>query len=56
MPVTKCSKDGMSGYRWGTEGKCYTYVTGDQSSRAKAYEKARKQGAAIEARKGEEND
>lgn len=24
MPVQRCSKDGKSGWRWGSDGECYT--------------------------------
>jgi acetyl-CoA carboxylase carboxyltransferase component len=41
MPAQRCQKDGKSGWRWGSAGKCYT------GRGAKA--KAEKQGAAIEA-------
>ena len=40
MPVNKCTCDGVSGYRWGSEGKCY--------SGPDAKKKAIKQGVAIE--------
>lgn len=53
MPVTSCQEDGKPGFRWGEEGKCYTYNPNDQSSEDAAYEKARRQGAAIESQDDE---
>ena len=41
MPVKQCQANGVSGYKWGDEGKCYT----GPDARAKA----EAQGAAIEA-------
>lgn len=49
MPVQRCQRDGKPGYRWGEEGKCYTYDPGDAESRAAAKRRARRQGQAIEA-------
>lgn len=43
MPLQKCFKSGMRGWRWGKEGKCFVGVG------AKA--KAKRQGRAIEANK-----
>ena len=40
MPLKKCSSDGKNGYKWGSEGKCYTGPG--------AKKKAIKQGLAIE--------
>jgi hypothetical protein len=40
MPLKKCVIDGKEGYKWGTEGKCYTGPDGKK--------KAIKQGVAIE--------
>lgn len=40
MPLQKCSNDGKSGWRWGSEGKCYTGKDGKKQ--------AIKQGVAIE--------
>lgn len=48
MPLKRCYKNGRPGYKWGDEGKCYTYKPGDKASRERAKEKARKQGKAIE--------
>jgi hypothetical protein len=43
MPVQKCKKNGKSGHKYGSSGKCYT---GSDSKK-----KAAKQGRAIKARK-----
>lgn len=51
MPVERCQKNGKSGYRWGKEGKCYTYTTGNKQSRDRAKRQAAQQGRAIEANK-----
>lgn len=51
MPVQECQKDGKPGFKWGSEGKCYTYTEGNDRSRERARSKARKQGIAIEASK-----
>lgn len=53
MPVQQCKSDGKSGYKWGSSGKCYTYVAGDRRSVKMAKKKAEKQGRAIEASKDE---
>lgn len=42
-----CIKDGKSGFKWGKSGKCYIYKKGDEESRKRAIEKAKKQGRAI---------
>ena len=47
MPVQNCSENGKPGYRWGSRGKCYVYVPGNEASRKKAKQKAYIQGAAI---------
>lgn len=51
MPVKKCSFEGRPGYKYGDEGKCYTYTPGDKASRQQAKARAEKQGRAIEANK-----
>lgn len=57
LPIERCEEDGKPGFRWGQEGKCYTYEPGNARSRAEARLKAELQGRAIEAsqrrRKGE---
>lgn len=49
MPVKECNEDGKPGFKWGDEGKCYTYTRGDRDSKERAKAKAAKQGRAIEA-------
>lgn len=52
MPVQKCQANNKPGYKWGQQGKCYTYTKGSKSSEAAALAKAAKQGRAVEANKG----
>lgn len=52
MPVKRCTKDGKPGYKWGDEGKCYSYTPGNKESRERAKKKATEQGQAIQARGG----
>jgi hypothetical protein len=40
MPLMKCTENGKSGWRWGSQGHCYTGPTGKK--------KAIKQGLAVE--------
>jgi len=47
MPVQNCTEGGKPGYRWGTQGKCYTFTSGNEASRKQAKQKAYLQGAAI---------
>lgn len=47
MPLLRCTRNGKSGYKWGSEGFCYTT--------ANAKELALKQGQAIEAQKHRDN-
>jgi hypothetical protein len=51
MPVQSCTSNGKKGYSWGSQGKCYTYTTGDKASRERARGKAEAQGRAIESNK-----
>jgi len=46
MPVQECQEGDQPGYRWGEQGKCYTYAPGDAKGRAQAKLKAFKQGMA----------
>lgn len=46
MPVESCSFDGKPGFRWGNQGKCYTYTAGNESSMQNARRSAQKQGLA----------
>jgi len=52
MPVQSCNKDGKPGYKFGKSGTCYTYTSGNKTSRDRAYSKAVKQGQAIKAQQG----
>ena len=54
MPVQRCEQDGEPGFRWGSDGKCYTYTEGDESSMERARDNALEQGRAIEASKKRE--
>jgi len=49
MPVRSCSENNRPGYRWGEEGKCYTYKKGDKEGASRARARAERQGAAVEA-------
>jgi len=51
MPVQTCQSEGKPGYKWGTQGKCYTYTPGNKASEANAMAKANLQGRAVEASK-----
>ncbi len=53
MPLNKATSGGKPGYRWGQEGKVYTYKPGDAASRLKAKKAALRQGLAITRRSGE---
>ena len=46
MPVKSCNENGKPGFRWGNEGKCYTYSFGDEAGKKRAKKKAIKQGLA----------
>ena len=52
MPIKRCQLGGKPGYKYGDAGKCYTYTKGDEAGRKRAKQRAIKQGAAIEARRG----
>ena len=47
MPVQACTSDGAPGFQWGDQGKCYTYVEGDEAAMNAAKQKAYVQGIAI---------
>lgn len=49
MPVQRCQKNRKPGWKWGKEGKCYTFTPGDEESRERAKRKAKEQGQAIKA-------
>lgn len=46
MPLMTCTENGRQGYRWGTEGACYTH-DGTERGKAIAKKKAIKQAVAI---------
>ncbi len=46
MPIQSCSINGKPGYKWGAQGKCYSYNPSNDSSKTKARNKARNQGIA----------
>lgn len=52
MPVQRSTKNGKPCYKWGQEGKCYTYTPGNKASRERAKSKAAAQGRAIKAQGG----
>lgn len=56
MPVESCQQAGRPGFRWGKEGTCYTYLPGDESARERARARAERQGRAIEAAGGEDDN
>ena len=47
MPVKECQSEGKPGYKWGDEGKCYTYSPNNEPSKNKARKSAILQGIAI---------
>jgi hypothetical protein len=49
MPVQRCYLKGKPGFRWGKQGKCYTYSTGDTTGLNRAKSNANRQGRAIKA-------
>ncbi len=52
MPVMPCQENNRPGYKWGEQGKCYTYEPNNPASRLQARLKAEAQGRAIKARGG----
>jgi hypothetical protein len=52
MPIQVCKANGKPGYKYGDEGKCYTYKAGSKSSRKRAKQQAINQGLAIEQERG----
>lgn len=51
MPIQSCHARGKPGFKWGSQGKCYTYTSGNERSRKRAIEKAQTQGRAIKTKK-----
>ena len=47
MPVKKCQDSGKPGWKWGDQGKCYTYTPNNEGSLRSAKKKALIQGLAI---------
>jgi hypothetical protein len=52
MPIQQTTKGGKPGYRYGEQGKVYTYKADDEASRKRARQKAIDQGLAIARRQG----
>lgn len=46
MPVKSCTIDGKKGYKWGSDGHCYTYEEDNEGQRRKAKKNALMQGLA----------
>lgn len=51
MPVMRGQDSKGPYYRWGASGAKYHYTAGNEASRARALDKAKAQGRAIEAQK-----
>ncbi len=52
MPIMGCTVNGKPGFKFGKNGKCYTYTPSRiKTSRNEAIEKAKAQGRAIKTRK-----
>jgi hypothetical protein len=47
MPVKECELEGKPGYKWGDEGKCYTYSPDNEGQKRNSKKKAITQGIAI---------
>lgn len=56
MPVQSCQEGNKPGFRWGQQGKCYTYDPNSKQSRERARDRALAQGHAIEARQEEDSN
>lgn len=48
MAIERCQLSGKSGFRSGPNGKCYTYNTGDKTSRDRARKNAERQERAMQ--------
>lgn len=46
MPIQTCKEENRPGFRWGRQGKCYTYSPDNEASKKRAKLKAIKQGIA----------
>ncbi len=49
MPVFRCQKNMLPGFKFGKEGKCFTFRRGNEQARRRARERAARQGRAIKA-------
>jgi hypothetical protein len=47
MPIIDCSLEGRPGYKYGSDGTCYPYEPGSDSSRMAAKKKAIQQALAV---------
>ncbi len=47
MGPKSCRSKGKPGFKWCDTGECYTYKPGSKSARARARDRAEKQGVAI---------
>jgi hypothetical protein len=47
MPVRECQENDKPGYKWGEQGKCYTYNPDNEGQRRKAKQNAIIQGYAV---------
>jgi hypothetical protein len=47
MPIKECQVEGKNGYKWGNEGKCYTYEKDSDESQKTARKKAMRQGVVV---------
>jgi len=52
MPVKECQLNNQPGFKWGDNGKCYTYNVKNKQSKEEALRKAKKQGEAIKINQG----
>ena len=52
MPIERCQAGGRPGFKFGPQGKCFTYLPGDKSGMAVARNRAEAQGRAINAAGG----
>jgi len=48
MPLKRCQQNNKQGWKWGDEGKCYTYNPNSEASEKRAKSLAVKQGFAID--------
>jgi hypothetical protein len=47
MPIQSCQINNEPGYKWGRQGKCYSYTPGDEASKNSAKKSAIAQGVVI---------